>query len=507
MSKPANNSQTLFKRKNKINERAGVMKMAISAILFLIFVTQCSTKEKKNIQWSDNVQVVLDNTTPLKYDRGNRLPLYLWPAIDPGDLNDEDAEKLVKEFDTRGVGIVCSWSSKNIEKTMTRCLTVARAQKKLGQRVNIDATDLLDSFFNGDVHTAHTDEEGNPFFDSSFGDHKMGCPFSIDFRKKEIREGIELFTGKYKDEGLPVDFIFTDWEIDGPLEVNRAYEASKKCVRCRKYLGDDFSYPEFQKTMREMRSYLQNYSYSTPVLLKFPEALVGNYAVYPNDGYRYWYDYFEYYVDGQPYKADQRAKYRQWYNDFPATGFTFAMPVVYTWDPIYSWYDFENSDYRWFYNMLLVASNAGKSTPHNIPIISFVHWNTIYVSENPDSTVKQMSKESYQELLWHMLLRGTDTFFMWSGKKEYPEEVRLLHEVYSAAQQYGKFLDNGYPVTFDVPNKPGTVISGLALGDSVLIRRTDFGNNHDPVEVLVGTKIIKVGYAPGTCTILSLEKN
>ena len=477
----------------------------ISALLFILVIPQCSTKEEKKLQWSDKVQVVLDNTTPLKYDRGKRLPLYLWPAIDPGELDDEAAERLVKEFNTRGVGIVCSWSSENPEKTLPQCLTIARAQKKLGQRVNIDATSLLDSFFNGDERTAHIDENGKPFFDNSFGDHKMGCPFAIDFRKKEIRDRVELFVNKYKEAGVPVNFIFTDWEIDGPLEVNRAFEASKKCVRCRKYLGDDFSYAEFQKTMREMRSYLQNYSYSAPVLEKFPEALVGNYAVYPNDGYRYWYDYYEYYVDGQPYKTDQRAKYRQWYNDFPATGFTFAMPVVYTWDPIYNWYDFENSDYRWFYNMLLVASNAGKSTPQNIPIISFLHWNTIFVSGKPDPAVKQMSKESYQELLWHMLLRGTDTFFMWSGKKEFPEEVRLLHEVYAAAQQYGDFLDHGLPITYDVPNEAGTVISGLAFGDSVLIRRTDFGTNHGPVEILAGTKIITVDYAPGTCRVLALE--
>ena len=71
---------------------------------------------------------------------------------------------------------------------------------------------------------------------------------------------------------------------------------------------------------------------------------------------------------------------------------------------------------------------------------------------------------------------------MWSGKKEFPEEVRLLHEVYAAAQQYGDFLDHGLPVTFDVPDKPGIVISGLALGDSVLVRRTDFGSNHEPVD-------------------------
>ena len=87
-------------------------------------------------------------------------------------------------------------------------------------------------------------------------------------------------------------------------------------------LGNDFTFPKFQKRMREMRAYLQSYSYSEPVLTQFPDALVGNYAVYPNDGYRYWYDYFEYYADGQPFKEEQNAKYRKWYNDFPLTGFT-----------------------------------------------------------------------------------------------------------------------------------------------------------------------------------------
>ncbi len=384
-------------------------------------------------------------------------------------------------------------------------MTIARAQKRSGQRINIDATSLLSSFFNGDEKTAHIDKDGKPFFDDSFGPHKMGCPFAIDFRKKEIRDRVKLFVKKYKEAGLPVDFIFTDWEIDGPLEVNRAFEASKRCTRCCEYLGKDFTFEDFQKAMRQMRAYLQYYSFSAPVLSQFPDALVGNYADYPSDGYRYWYDYFEYYVNGQPYKADQNAKYRKWYNDFPLTGFTFAMPVVYTWSGIYKWYDFENSDYRWFYNMLLCASNAGKSTPQNIPVISFVHWNTIFAGVKSDSTIKQMSKESYQELLWHMLLRGTDTFFMWSDKKEFPEEVKLLQEVYAAAQKYGSFLDRGLPVTFDVPDKPGTVISGLILGDSLLVRRTDFGPDRDPVILMAGTKPIKVGYAPGVCMVLPIE--
>jgi hypothetical protein len=479
---------------------------------FLLFLTafvlvQSLSSQQKPAEdkWSDNIQVILDNTKPLEYPRGKRLPLYLWPAIDPGEMSDAAAERLVRTLDERGVAIVCTWNTKDKEKSLLRAMTIAKAQKKLNQRINIDATSLLDSFFNGDERTAHIDRNGKPFFDDSFGPHKMGCPFAIDFRKKEIRDRVEFFVKKYKEAGLPVDFIFTDWEIDGPLEVNRAYEASKKCTRCTHYLGKNFTFEEFQKEMRNMRSYLVNYSYSSPVLAAFPKALVGNYAVYPNDGYRYWYDYFEYYVEGQPYKADQKAKYRKWYNDFPLTGFTFAMPVVYTWSGLYNWYDFENSDYRWFFNMLLCAGNAGKSTPQEIPVISFVHWNTIFAGTKPDSSIKQMSKEAYQELLWHMLLRGTDAFFMWSGKKEYPSEVRLVHQVWAEAQKFGDFLEKGTPVNFDLPGKPGIVISGLAKGDSLLVRRTDFGPDHDPVTIMAGTKPVQVPYAPGVCKILSMK--
>jgi hypothetical protein len=481
------------------------MKTSIYTFLILILFSGCSSPVPKATKWPEKIQVILDNTSPLKYDRGDRLPLYLWPAIDPGQLKSEEAEKLVQELDKRRVGLVCSWSMEDTAKILDQCLTIAHAQKKLGQRININATDLLDSFFDGSESTAHIDKDGKPFFDTSFGDKKMGCPFTLDSRKEEIRKRVRQFVSRYKKEGLDVDFVFTDWEVDGPLEVNRAFETAKKCTRCCDHFSKDFTFSDFQKTMREMRASLQHYAFSEPVLDAFPHALVGNYAVYPNDGYRYWYDYFEYWVEGQPFKADQQARYRKWYNDFPLTGFTFAMPVVYPWSGIYNWYNFENSDYRWFYNMLLNGSNAGKSTPQSIPVISFVHWHTIFVGSGPDSTIKQMTKECYKELLWHMLLRGTDTFFMWSMREEYPEEVSLLHEVYAAAQQYGRFLDHGIPVTFDVPSVPGVVVSGLAMGDSVLVRRTDFTDSHEPVQILTGTKLVTVDYSPGMCKIISLK--
>jgi hypothetical protein len=180
------------------------------------------------------------------------------------------------------------------------------------------------------------------------------------------------------------------------------------------------------------------------------------------------------------------------------------MPVVYTWYPTYQWYDFDDPDYRWFYNMLLVATSAGKHTPAGTPVVSFVHWHTTAPPENPDPNVKQFSRECYQELLWHMLLRGTDTFFLWCPRDEDAVEIKLVHEVYAEAQQYGEFLEKGTPIDFRVPKRPAPVVSGLRLGNRVLVRRTDFGDQQEPVEILVGKHEATAKSSPGECQVLTL---
>ena len=457
-------------------------------------------------RWAEKFDLVLQSTKPLEHDRGHRLPLYLWPALDPGPLDDQDAEILVNELNQRGIALFGAWKKSDKDNSLEQALTVARAQQKLNLRVNINAISLLYSFYNGDSATAHIDQNGQPFFDNTFGRKQdMGCPFAIDFRKQEIRADLKHFLDRYTAAGINVDFILADWEVDGPLEVNGAFESSLKCARCQKHLGVDVDFLTFQKVMREMRSYLQYYAFSQPVLERFPGALVSNYGVYPNDGYRYWYDYFEYFQQPHPHIKDQGAKYRVWYQDFPATGFTYAMPVAYTWARIYNWYDFEPTDYRWFYNMLLVASNAGKSTPRNIPVVTWVHWNTIHFPDDPDPEIMQFSKESYQDLLWHMLLRGTDTFAMWCMESEYAEEVQLVQQVYAEAQEFGTFLDHGIPITFELPKATGTVVSGLQHGDRVLVRRTDFGKNRQPVNVLAGTRSISIPYKVGNQIITITE--
>jgi len=475
-----------------------------TAISLLGIAPEFSKADNKAIEWPPHIKMVLEATKPLKYDRGNRLPLYLWQAMDPGGLNEKALEKIVTELNERGVGLISSWNPGNRQNSLSQSLMIAKVQKKLNLRININATNCLYSFFNGDEKTTHIDNEGKPFWDKSFGRQKMGCPFALDFRRPHIKEQVEYFVKEFKKADLKIDFIFADWEIDGPIEFNKAHAASKRCRLCREKIKDIDDFEEFQKVLRKLRCQLQREVYAEPVRNNFPGVLVGNYGVYPHNGYRYWYDYYEYYVDGQPCLVDQRARYRKWYHEFAECGYSFAMPVVYTWQRIFDWYDYSDTDYRWFYNMLLVASNAGQHTPAEIPVISFVHWHTIE-PEPSTSKAKQFSEHKYQELLWHMLLRGTDTFFLWCRKEEAAKEIQLVHQVYSQAQQYGDFLSKGKPVNFDVPRQPGTVVSGLRLKDRVLVRRTDFEKTSQPVEIVIDDKRIKVENVPGRCQIILIR--
>jgi len=455
--------------------------------------------------WPDHIQTVLEHTQPLTHDRSDRLPLYLWQAMDPGPLTPHQARTLLKLLDQRGIALITSWNPAKSQQSLERSLTIAKAQKQLGLRVNINATSCLYHFFNGDPATAHIDANDTPFWDSSFGEqHKIGCPFTLQKRRAAIRQQIQPFLKAFEDADIPIGFIFADWEIDGPIEWNHAHDAAKKCRRCRQNIPDINDFTRFQASLRTLRADLQRTCFAQPVLTRWPDALVGNYGVYPHAGYHYWYDYYEYYVPGQPAQNDHNAKYRKWFHEFPLTSYTCAMPVVYPWDRIAAWYDIPDLEFCYFYNMLLAATNAAQSTSPDVPIIAFVHWHTIstkYGPENPG----QISAEMFKELLWHMLLRGIDTFFLWCPNNQAAEEIPLVHQVYAEAQAFGRFLSQGTPISFTIPRTPQPVISGLRLGNEVLIRRTDFTKPTGPVGLAIGNRRFRIQPSPGRCQIIHLR--
>lgn len=422
------------------------------------------------------IRIVLENTRPLEQPRQGRLPMYVLPISHHlHSVSDAEAETILKELESRGIGYTVDWNPQELQTSVAEGLRIAKLQRKIGQPVAIHASTCLNRFCDGSPETLHIDADGKRFSDSSCGG-ELGCPLALAPRIPVIRRQVEAFVTAYREAGVPIDFIFADWEIDGPIEWNGSWAASRKCQRCRREIPQIDDFRRFQAMLRRIRSQLQREAFATVVSKSFPQALVGNYAVYPHDGYRYWYDYFEQpAADCQPFRLDQRARYREWYPEFPETGYTCALPVIYTWYPTFDWYDHEPTDYRWFYNLLLNGSNAGRSTSPRTPIIPFVHWHTTAPPTDPDPRVKQMSEQAYQELLWHLLLRGHDTFFLWCMPNELAQEVRLVHEVYAAAGEYDGFLERGEPISFDVPKVPTTVVSGLRLGDQVLVRTTEFG--------------------------------
>ena len=454
---------------------------------------------------SEHIKLVLENTEPLKWPRGNRLPLYLWPIMDVYTGDEAETESLIRQLDARGIAAISTWNPARQEETLANGLHVGRLQKRLGLPVNINANPCTYAFFNGDPSTGHIGDNGKPFFDDSFAKgRQMGCPFALDFRKPAMKKRVEDFVQAYQEAGLEVDFIFADWEIDGPIEWNDAWNTSKRCRRCREHIPDIDDFTAFQTALRRKRSEIQKDMLADTITFYFPKALVGNYGVYPHDGYRYWYDYFEQFVEGAPHKVEGKAKYRQWFHEFPLTGYTFAMPVVYTWDTIWHWYDFEVNDYRWFYNMLLVGSNAGKHTPPDIPIITFVHWHTVFTTGKDEASVQQFSEGKYQELLWHLLLRGHDGLFVWCPRQQTAVETRLVHSVYAESLQYQEFLSDGEPITFAVPPQPGPVVSGLKLGNRLLLRRTDFDDRESVVSLVVDGLTVEVPRLEGRCQVSGL---
>ncbi|MCD6360563.1 MAG: hypothetical protein J7M38_06805 [Armatimonadetes bacterium] len=453
------------------------------------------------------LKTVIEQVPPLQHSLGDRIPLR--GSRLEGWLPDDDAEALefLRALADRGIGLSPRWNPSKVEASIARSLRMARLQTQLGLPVSVNANRCIYSFFNGDEDTLHVADDGSTFYDDSFSSRKkMGCPFRLEQRKEAIKAQFVPFLEAYKQAGLNIDFIYVDWEIDGPVEWNGAWEHSKRCRVCRENIPDIDDFRSFQRALRKIRSALQRECYSDLVKSYFPHALVGNYSVNPHNGWRYWYDYYEYLPEGAPFRTDQQEKYRPWYHEFDECGYTFANPVCYTWYATWSWYPaWDNDDYRWFYNLLKVGTNACRNTPRDVPVIPWVHWHTTAPPADAPP-VPQMSEWAYKEFLWHLFLRGADGLMMWCRAEETVKEVSLMNEVLDETLAWREFLDEGEPVIFTIPRRPASVVSGLRLGDRVLVRRTDFGDYHGPVTRCVGGVDIVIPACPGRCQIVTIEQ-
>ncbi|MBI4662026.1 MAG: hypothetical protein HY735_24655 [Verrucomicrobia bacterium] len=209
------------------------------------------------------LQKILETTKPLPVNRGDRLPLFVWAAMDVGTSDENETLAILRALAARGIGAITSWNPQNKESSLREALRIAQLQRKLGLEIHVNATSCLHQFFNGDERTAHVTKAGERFFDLSFDSNvKIGCPFALDHRRPVINEQMDYFARAYHERGLGIDFIFADWEIDGPIEWNGAWQSSRRCQRCRDRIRDLADFTEFQKVTRTIRSELQREAFA-----------------------------------------------------------------------------------------------------------------------------------------------------------------------------------------------------------------------------------------------------
>jgi hypothetical protein len=487
---------------------------ALFGVLLAACTAACVRATEPPQAAADPWKAIIDAVPPLPRPQGKRPPLFLWSPDLPAGASDEQLEATLRALQARGLSPFLRWHHDRAA-SMRHIERVATILKRIGMPVVIDATPISLGLFPPSGDLSHRAADGSRFRGSGLA-WDPGCPFAIGAVNEGVRGGMDAYAKAHADAGVPLDYWISDWELDGPNEWKQNWTLARKCVTCREKIPDiDTNFTAFQAAVRTLRSEMQRKNFVEPVVARFPGVKIGNYAMNPHDGHRYYWDYYEEdafgkpnLTDGIPYRRDQGAIYRPWWaGEFEASGYTLAAPVMYPWYHLFLNYDFTDIDYRWFYGILLEASSVGRHTPAGTPLVPFIHWGPVVAFEKPEDQpagFAGLSEEKYRELLWHLLLRGVDSFIPWAPGDE-PRELKPVHAVYAESLEYPEFFEHGTPVVFAVPDRPGTVVSALKANGRLLVRRTDFVPDEKPVSILVDGREIAVPAAPGRCQVLPVD--
>lgn len=470
---------------------------ALIAIVFAQPVTAQRTTSE------DVIRGIVEEVQPLQHPlhdtlqpiRGSRISGWL-----PED--DDDARALLLDLHERGVGLYAHWRVGS-DDAREFALRLGSLQQELGLAVSVHATSAMTGFYNGDESTFHVADDGSTFSWNLQGSRKMGCPFRLEERAEVVRGQWEELVGAYRDAGLQIDWVSMDWYSDGPIEWNESWDASKRCVICRKEIPEINNFLTFQDTLRALRGELQRECAVEVVQAHNPEVLIGNWAVAPHDGWRYWYDFYETLPEGAPYREHQLARYRTWADEFSHTGYTYANPTCYPWNEMFPWYPDYPNEFRWFYILMKSGANAAANASPELPLIPWTKWHPT-PPRGDDELSPAMSLETYREFLAHMLLRGSDGFMMWCQPPETVAEVAAIVPALDEALRYREFLELGKPMLFEVPSQPGTIVSALLLDGRLLVRRTDFGGHTEPVTRRIDGDLVRIPHVPGEYQIIQM---
>jgi hypothetical protein len=396
---------------------------------------------------------VLERIPPLRHARGSRWPLIAWEGFSTAPEEPDFYRQLLD----RGLAQHIRLDSRQIE--------TALAIQRAGSPVIV--LEGASGAFPADL--AGEPEAWQHQLDAGYRPRERvrPCP-SIHTGWAKFAERLRDTLRQFRDRGVRIDAVWTDWEND-PLYGADRYEQARRCKRCRelvprKALASNERFLEF--TTQKFYDLFGAY-YAAPVLEFYPKCSVTNWLAQPSTP-----------EEPQPGWSGNR-------------GHVQMPPLVTAWNPTaygaasWVWKDRSREDRRdqdhvdqVYMNLLLrQVSLAGSLGERWAPEKELIPWVARWVSEPPEREFPVMSRARYREALRHHWLRGVAGMQVFSPRQKGYEDMALLEvedavAVYDEMLEFREFLEGGEVLTHEVPppQDDGVVWSGLRLGDRAVAR-------------------------------------
>src|SRR5690349_19581677 len=94
-------------------ELSNILHRLLAIIFMIAFVKTVAAAPAPGPKPPSRAEVlrsIIDATQPLKFPRGQRLPIFAWPAQDVPIEDEAAAKDLLQKLGERGVGVFTSWN-------------------------------------------------------------------------------------------------------------------------------------------------------------------------------------------------------------------------------------------------------------------------------------------------------------------------------------------------------------------------------------------------------------
>lgn len=82
------------------------------------------------------IHAIIEGTEPLEAPRGDRLPLYVWPAHQLGTTNEDELVEILEALEARGMAAIASWQP-NDPAALEEALRLGRLQSRLRLPISV----------------------------------------------------------------------------------------------------------------------------------------------------------------------------------------------------------------------------------------------------------------------------------------------------------------------------------------------------------------------------------